>query len=194
MSFTTYLTVQQTTDRLAGLLPSRDARRVAWNAASDPDKAVFVRQAHQDLDACVWRGRVEFRTQAAMWPRVEAGEWSDAGCGMSDVSSGEMGSGQGGLVYVAPDAAGDADCAVANIPREVKDAVAYQAAARAFRGAGLDATAHLESAAGRGLVSQSAGGVSQTLDPRIARSPWAKLCPEAQAVMEGLRAVGAALT
>lgn len=181
---TTYLSVTQTTDRIAALMLSTDQRRVAWASLSDPDKAVVAAQAQRDIDACKFRGARVEPDQGREWPRFVRDHRS--AYQMSDTLTMTNS-------YLDPDPAGDGDAQVEGLPLAVKDAFAFQAAHRAAVALGLDATAHIEAAAARGVISQASGGVSETIDARRAASPWSRLCADAQRVLDGLRISGGAI-
>lgn len=181
---TNYLSVEQTTARIATLMVSSDPRRLAWAALSDADRAVVATQAQRDIDACRYRGARVEPDQGREWPRFVRS--SPSAYQLSDTLNMTN-------AYLEPDTAGDGDAQVEGLPLAVKDAFAFQAAHRAAVSLGLDTAAHVEAAAARGVTSQSAGGVSETIDIRRATSPWSRLCADAQRVLDGLRTCGGAI-
>lgn len=163
-----YMTRDEVTTLLQRIVASStDPIRAAWDAASDALKDAAIEQATADIDACTWRGCVASESQPLMWPR----------------SRGD------GLLFT-PDPDQGASPLVAGLPRDVRRAVAIQSGARALRMSDMDPTAFAESAAQRGIVSQSGGGQSVQLDMGRALSPWSRLHPAAAQLMNQYRATG----
>lgn len=180
-----YLSTAEVTAILALKLASTDERRVAWLAAGD-DQAICIEQASSDIDACLWKGKVEDPDgQAAMWPRV----WDVA----RHPSSNSIITGQ--EMYILPGGemdlpSGISSWTVASIPTGIRVAVAIQAAARALRARGYDMTAQHLAAAHAGITAKSSGSGSVSLGNR-ARSCWANLDRDAlAAAMEFARVSG----
>jgi hypothetical protein len=165
-------------------LPSTDQRRQRFEAASTGDREVFLRQATADLDSVrVWVGRVLEPEQATLWPRQAEGQvarWPVGAIGTNGI----------GISVIEPWVSPPAGVLVASIPEAVGVACAIQAAHRALRAAGLDASGHVEEAAARGVTSQSGGGISESVDGSVARDSWWRLDGEARRVMERFRRAG----
>ncbi|MCL4221042.1 MAG: hypothetical protein KJZ65_06705 [Phycisphaerales bacterium] len=187
-----YLTVAETTAIIEMQLPSTDERRTAWEALVPGDQAVCARQASADIDACLWKGRVEDPDgQSAMWPRV----WDEAGHSAS--TTGETPVPPDGVTILPggemdlPQALIDdsqTEWSVASIPAGIRVATAIQAAVRAMRALGYDKTRqHLDAAHG-GVTAKSGAFGSVSFGAR-ATSCWANLDRDAlAAAMEFARA------
>lgn len=169
---TTFLSRAQTTTRIAALLFDTDQPRIAWGLLSEANQDVAMRRAQRAFDDCHWKGRVVEPDQQTSFPRLV-----DA---VSDSCTTSYG-------YLDPDPNGDADAQVASLPLAVKDAYAIQCAHEALRARGLDVNSHVEDAARLGVISQSEGGQSLTLNATVATSPFARLCSDAQRLMDGYR-------
>jgi hypothetical protein len=166
-------------------LPSTDQRRQRFEAASTGDREVFLRQATADLDAVrTYVGRSAAAEQATLWPR------SVESTGQRVSSNGQIGTNDIGVFMIEPWVSPPAGVLVASIPEAVGVACAIQAAHRALRAAGLDASGHVEEAAARGVTSQSGGGISESVDGSVARDSWWRLDGEARRVMERFRRAG----
>lgn len=176
----TYQTGAEVLAILASVLPSTDARRTAFEAASGGDRDLFAARATADIDAVRWKGEVESSDQRLLWPRVEPWMTRAAG-GWSEHAN----------LYIDPDPDSDGTESVANLPKALKVAHAIQTAHHAARARGLDPTHRLEEAGRRGVTGHSGSGRSETIDPRVANSPWARLAIEAQQGMGQYRAVSA---
>lgn len=172
MTATGYITAADAEDLLAAFYGSSNPRRLAFEAASADDQAVFIARATREIDACLWIGRVVECDQTFMWPRLYS---------------------ESNPVVIEPDPDEPDDAPVADLPRAVREACAVQAANIAQREAGTDPTGHLNDFAARGGISQGGGGMSETLDAEHARTPWARLCADAQALLAQYRAVGGSL-
>lgn len=178
-----YLTAAEADSIIASLLISTDARRVALAALSGGDKALMLANATRDIDACRWRGECDDHEQRLMWPRVTRTPPLSGGTWTPWVSS---------LIDPDPDATGSES--VASLPKAVRAACALQAAHLAARAAGLDPMRRVEEATRRGVTSVSGGGRSETFDLKTSNQPWARLCLEAQQLMEKYRATTAMCT
>jgi hypothetical protein len=166
-------------------LASSDQRRQRFEAASTGDREVFIRQATADLDAVrTYVGRSAAAEQATLWPR------SVESSGQRVSSNGQIGSNDIGVFMIEPWVSPPAGVLVASIPEAVGVACAIQAAHRALRAAGLDASGHVEEAAARGVTSQSGGGISESVDGSIARDPWWQLATESRKLLERLVRAG----
>jgi len=177
-----YLTAAECAARVALLLLPNDRRRQAFLALDAAGQAVCIRQASADIDQQVWVGFLADADQPGQWPRVWSRSSMRAYGGVDGASTGR---------YVDPDPAPPEVQApdVSNIPARLRDAVTHQAAFIAERGAGLNATRHIDEAANRGVASQSGGGQSESIDLERAGRAWHRLCREAQTAMARYRAV-----
>lgn len=179
-----YLTVAETTAIIELHLPSTDERRTAWEALVEADQTICCRQAAADIDACIWKGRVEEPdSQSAMWPRI----WDEAGHSeQRDVIDTEGTTILPGGEMDLPD--GITAWSVASIPAGIRVCAAIQAAARAMRALGYDKTRqHLDAAHG-GVTAKSGAFGSVSFGAR-ATSCWANLDRDAlAAAMEFARA------
>jgi hypothetical protein len=112
-------------------------------------------------------------TQALAWPRDDYPRGGSLACvGPAIDPSSETG----------------IDHLVANLPRAVRHACAIQAAHDAAVGGGMSALKVSEEAAGRGVLSRAQpGGRSESLDLRHARHASARLCRDAQHLLEPYR-------
>ena len=180
---TTYLSLAQTTARMAQRLFASDQSLVAFNALGESQQLICLDRAQAKIDAVRWTGAVVEPDQDTAWPRVTRLTATAAGAGGGD-PSGEV------SAFVDADPGGDGDCQVADIPRAIKDAFAIQAAHEALAASGLDTNAHVEAAARRGVTSMSAGGQSESVDLGVATNPFAALCPEAARRVQHLRIRG----
>lgn len=136
---------------------------------TDADQDAALEQASMDIDSVHWIGEVYDAAQANNWPRVRSHYERD---------------------LIDPWTALQADQPVASIPRAVALGTALQAATIIQRASGVDPTAHVMEAAARGVVAHSGGGMSETLDGRIARSSFAALCEPAQRMLRVYLATG----
>lgn len=168
-------TAYNTTDTVSALLAvelvSTDPRRLAWESLDETDQAVIAAQATAMIDGPLWVGIPAGggSEQDTAWPRLW-GRCRD---------------------YVDPDHSPAGDAPVASIPARVARAHAIQCAALSLRAVGIDAGRDLEEAANRGVVSQSGGGHSASVDLARANSAWAKLDTDAQRLLARYRAVSA---
>lgn len=166
-----YLTAEEAGDLLASIHTSSNPRRTAFEALSEDDQETCLLRATMEIDAVAWRGHVADLAQGNMWPRIHALD-----------------------TPVLIDPTEEEEASFADIPDNVRLACAAQAAFLAQREEGADATGHVLEAAARGVTAMSAGGMSETIDDRHARTPWAALCREAQGLLERYRAVGGVMT
>lgn len=167
MTTTSYLTAAEATALIGSLLLSTEAPRVAFAALGDADKLVLLARATAQIDQCRWVGEVEDDDQPLMWPRVDRDG--------DQVPTTERSS---GYTYIDPEL--NTAFTHAYAPRAVYEACVLQAAFLAMSIRGLDTSAHVAEAARRGVVSQSVGGQSESIDIRRATEPWAQLCRAAQ--------------
>ena len=172
---TTYLSLAQTTARMAQRLFASDQSLVAFNALGESDQLICLDRAQAKIDAVRWTGAVVEPDQGTAWPRIRHAVSETATQSAS---------------FVEPDPGGDGDCQVADIPRAIKDCFAIQAAHEALAASGLDTNSHVEAAARRGVTSMSAGGQSESVDIGVATNPFAALCPEAARRVQHLRIRG----
>lgn len=177
-----YLTTAECLAILQADMASTDRRRIEFEALSNGDQLVMIAQATADLDACLWIGRDADADQLTRWPRRwDRGRmWNSTDCAVGS--------------YIDEDPAPPASPAVAGLPAAVRLACAYQAAHRAVLAAGLSPSQHAAEAANKGITSQSGGGVSETIDIKVANRPWNQLCLEAQRFMSAYRRTSGAMT
>lgn len=172
-----YLTAEETLSLLAEELPSTDERVTCFVAASPADRAVFARAATRDLDAVLWRGRVEDdasdtdgdESEDLAWPRVDE-------FGRDILPGGEL---------ALP--AGITEWSRAGVPGAVRRAAAIQAGRNAVRAAGFDRARVAADMAHVGVTGRSGGGASTTVDVGRATSAWANLDPDAARLCADLR-------
>ncbi len=169
MSYAAYITRDEADTLLAAMLVSGDARRVAFDALSDPDKDVLLTQASDQHDAVPWDGRVEDEDQDRLFPRV-------------DHLTG---------VRIDPDPAETGAEPHLGVPHRLRRSVAVQAAHNAALARGLGAARELEESASRGVTSVSMSGRGFALDLRRANTAWAALCVDSQKLMARYRATSA---
>jgi hypothetical protein len=65
----TYITLEEAEEIIAGYLLSSDAPRMAWDALSDADKGVHLKQGLIRIDAQIFTGRKAEKDQALQFPR-----------------------------------------------------------------------------------------------------------------------------
>jgi len=65
----TYITVAEADAYLAEHYVSTDARLTAWDALSDADKEIYLRNATRSIDSVKYSGRPKDREQALKFPR-----------------------------------------------------------------------------------------------------------------------------
>lgn len=110
-----YLSTDETTALVGLHLLSTDIEREAYESLSAADRAVCAVSAADDIDAVLWDGTRQSATQAAQFPRVDHLRGLILPGGEVDV----------------PNELGQESWSVAGIPREIRIAVAIQAAYRA---------------------------------------------------------------
>lgn len=163
-----YLSVLEADWFVARVMDPASYEAKAWAASTNDRKAALLRGATRKIDALVFRGVRRTETQALTWPRDEAMVGRPVvGCAID------------------PSSESGIDHLVAFLPRAVRHACAIQAAHDAAVGGGLSALKVSEEAAARGVVSRAQpGGRSESLDLRIAREASARLCRDAQHLLE----------
>lgn len=173
----TYILAAHADTLVAALLMSADDRRVAWAALSSDDKAVALRRATADIDAVRWIGYPADTEQPLAWPRMERRPGNTVERIFRDPST------SGAGTYIDPDPEPVGTEPVTSTPRALKAACAIQAAHHALLARGVGAARRLEEAAGRGVVSMSGAGWSESVDLRAAQDAWARITPEAQRLL-----------
>lgn len=176
-----YLTRVEALAIIQAEMLSTDRRRIEFEALSNGDQDVVIAQATADIDACLWMGADYASDQQTRWPRRwdRPRVWNSSDCAVGS--------------YIDEDPNPPADPAVAGLPAGVRLAAAFQAAHRALLAAGLSPAAHVDEAANKGVTSQSAGGVSESIDLKRANSAWSALCREAQRAMSPYRRSGGSM-
>ncbi len=180
----TYIIAAHADTLVAALLMSGDDRRVAWAALTADDKAIALRRATADIDAVRWIGYPADAEQPLAWPRMERRPGNSVERVFSDPTT------SGAGTYIDPDPEPVGTEPVTSTPRPLKSACAIQAAHHALLARGVGAARRLEEAAGRGVLSMSGAGWSETIDPRTALDAWARITPEAQRLLRIYRLRG----
>jgi hypothetical protein len=159
-----YLAVLEADWYVARLLPPSSYAARMWFASTNEAKAAMLRAATRKIDALRFVGVKASETQMLDWPRLNT-------CSRTrlDPSSDSI------------------EHLVADLPRAVRYACAIQAAheaANAGAGAGLNIA---EENAGKGIVSTSGNGRSQSVDLSRATNAFARLCRDAQDLLDMYR-------
>jgi hypothetical protein len=160
-----YLSVAEADWHIARLLDPRSYAAKMWNASNDETKAALLRTATRKIDALRFAGVKASETQTLDWPRDSRNTF----------------------VLIDPHNETGVEQLIAGLPRAVRHACAIQAAHEAANGgagAGLNIA---EENAGKGIVSTSGNGRSQSVDLARATNAAARLCRDAQNLLDPYR-------
>lgn len=168
---TSLLTTEEASGLIGLVFGPDEPEAIAWSEMDEQGQLRCLIRATADFNRIVWKGRDVATTQRHRWPR-KAIQYPHA---------------------IVTDRAGEDTSSdfTPNMPIAIRRALVAQAATRAATELGFDDADRIAKAAAQGVTSQGGGGMNESIDQSVARSPWARLCLRAQEFAEPFRAYSA---